>query len=145
MSKQSTIKINKSFDDKFLLLGQTVEGRVKDQLFSMADFAISRSPVDTGAYVESFSMLPVNKGGGRRKSSDARTASVRQGTANREQFTEIARDNLYSDINKYDIATDDKVVIRNRSPHAQDVEEGDGPSWRRPGYKVFAQIRNAYG
>ena len=145
MSKQSTIKINKSFDDKFLLLGQTVEGRVKDQLFSMADFAISRSPVDTGAYVESFSMLPVNKGGGRRKSSDARTASVRQGTANREQFTEIARDNLYSDINKYDIATDDKVVIRNRSPHAQDVEEGDGPSWRRPGYKVFTQIRNAYG
>ena len=144
MSKQSTIKINKSFDDKFLLLGQTAEELVKDRLFSIADTAISLSPVDTGAYVESFSMLPVNKGGGRSKRSEVRTPSVHKGTASRQQFTEIARDNLYGDIEKYAIAEDEKVVLRNLSPHARDVEES-GPSWRKPGYKVFAQIRNIYG
>tara|TARA_R110000823_G_C15685191_1_gene474700 strand:+ start:224 stop:658 length:435 start_codon:yes stop_codon:yes gene_type:complete len=144
MSKQSTIKINKSLDEKMLLLNQRIEDVVKDRLFSIADKAIYLSPVDTGAYVESFSMLPVNKGGGRAKRSDARTASVWEGTANRDQFTEIARSNLYSDIEKYAIAEDDKVVLRNRSPHATDVENG-GPTWRRPGYKVFTQIRNIYG
>ena len=144
MSKQSTIKINKSLDEKMLLLNQTIEGLVKDRLFSIADKAISLSPVDTGAYVESFSMLPVNKGGGRGKRSDARTASVREGTANRDQFTEIARANLYSDIEMYAMGEDDKVVLRNRSPHATDVENG-GPYWRSSGYKVFAQIGNIYG
>jgi hypothetical protein len=144
MSKQSTIKINKSYNDKTLLLGQTLEDRVKDKLLSIADTAIALSPVDTGAYVESFSMLPVNKGGGRSKRSEVRTPSVYKGTASRQQFTETARNNLYGDIEKYAISEGDKVVLRNRSPHAQDVEES-GPSWRKPGYKVFAQIRNIYG
>ncbi len=143
MSKQSTIKINKSFDDKFLLLGQTVEGRVKDQLFSMADFAISRSPVDTGAYVESFSMIPAGQGGGRMKSRSARVKkefveSVKKGTANREEFASEARENLYGDINKFNLETSDKITLINRSTHARDVEDAYG-------YGVFAKVRNKFG
>ena len=138
MSKQTTIKINKSFDDKVLLLGQKVEEGVKDELFSIADYAIAISPVDTGAYVESFSMLPAGQGGGRSKVSGARRSSVKNGTASRQQFTDIARSNLYSDVEKFSLETSDKVTLRNRAPHARDVED-------KHGWSVFTKVRNKFG
>ena len=138
MAKQTTIKINKSFDDKMRLLEQRVEDQVKDELFSIADYAIAISPVDTGAYVESFSMLPAGQGGGRSKSSDARRTSVKNGTASRQQFTDIARSNLYSDIEKFSLEASDKVTLRNRAPHARDVED-------KHGWSVFTKVRNKFG
>jgi len=138
MSKQTTIKVNKSFDDKMLLLQQTVEDRVKDELLSIADYAVAISPVDTGAYVESFSMVPAGQGGGRSKKSEARTASVKRGTASRQQFTDIARSNLYSDIEKFNLENSDKMTLRNRAPHAQDVED-------KHGWSVFTKVRNKFG
>lgn len=138
MAKQTTIKVNKSFDDKRMLLQQTAEERIKDELFSVADYAIAISPVDTGAYVESFSMLPSGQSGGRSKSSDARRNSVKRGTASREQFADVARKNLYSDIEKFDLDTSDKVTLRNRAPHARDVED-------KHGWSVFTKVRNRFG
>jgi len=138
MSKQTTIKVNKSFDDKMLLLQQTVEDRVKDELISIADYAVAISPVDTGAYVESFSMAPSGQGGGRSKRSEARTASVKRGTASRQQFTDIARSNLYTDVEKFNLETSDKMTLRNRAPHAQDVED-------KHGWSVFTKVRNKFG
>src|SRR6056297_805643 len=41
---------------KMQLLEQKAEEEVKDQLIDIAQFATTRSPVDTGAYVTSFSM-----------------------------------------------------------------------------------------
>lgn len=138
MSKQTTIKVNKSFDNKMLLLQQTVEDKVKDELLSIADYAVAISPVDTGAYVESFSMVPAGQGGGRSKRSEARTASVKRGTASRQQFTDIARSNLYADIEKFNLETSDKMTLRNRAPHAQDVED-------KHGWSVFTKVRNKFG
>lgn len=137
MAKQTTIKVNKSFDNKMMLLQQTAEERIKDELFSIADYAIAISPVDTGAYVESFSMLPAGQGGGRSKSSGARTASVKKGTASRQQFADIARSNLYSDIEKVSLETSDKVTLRNRAPHAREVED-------KHGWSVFTKVRNKF-
>jgi len=138
LAKQTTITVNKSFDDKMLLLQQTAEERVKDELFSIADYAIAISPVDSGAWVESFSMLPVGQGGGRSKSSGARRTSVKKGTASRQQFTDIARSNLYSDIEKFSLETSDKVTLRNRAPHAREVED-------KHGWSVFTKVRNKFG
>lgn len=138
MAKQTTLKVNKSFDNKLLLLEQMAEERVQDELRSIADYAIAISPVDTGAYVESFSMVPDGKGGGRSKRSDARRSSVKKGTASRQQFTEVARSSLYSDIELFDIETFNKVTLRNRSPHARDVED-------KHGWSVFTKIRNKFG
>jgi hypothetical protein len=137
VAKQTTIKVNKSFDNKMMLLQQTAEERIKDELFSIADYAIAISPVDTGAYVESFSMLPAGQGGGRSKSSGARTASVKKGTASRQQFADIARSNLYSDIEKFSLETSDKVTLRNRAPHAREVED-------KHGWSVFTKVRNKF-
>ena len=46
MSQQFTAKINKSFYDKIELLEQTAEDMLKDRLISMAQDAVTLSPVD---------------------------------------------------------------------------------------------------
>jgi hypothetical protein len=132
MSKQITL------DGKIKQLKDLADEKVRDRLEHIANYAIFVSPVDTGAYVESFSMLPAGKGGGRSKKSEARTASVKKGTASREQFAEKARSNLYSDIKGFSLETSDKVTLRNRAPHAQDVED-------KHGWSVFTKVRNKFG
>ncbi|MGJ8660450.1 MAG: hypothetical protein ACSHXL_00295 [Bacteroidota bacterium] len=122
-------------------LEDDIERQTKEELFSIADYAISISPVDTGAYVESFSMLPSGSGGGRMKNSEtlARLSSrVWEGTASRQQFTDIAIANLYGDIEKFDLEGSGKVVLRNRALHARDVED-------KHGYGVFTKVRNKFG
>ena len=129
MAKQTTISVNKSFDDKIKMLEGLIEEEVKDQLEYVANYATVVSPVDTGAYVTSFSYA-VGAGRPRGKSSANRPK------ANREEAISKGRENLYSDINKLDLSNVDKVTLRNGSPHAEDVEKK---------YSVFTKIRNKFG
>ena len=138
MAKQTTLKVYSSLDNKIEQLEDLVDEKLRDRLEGIADYAISISPVDPGAYVESFSMVPAGQGGGRSKMSEARTASVKKGTASRQQFTDIARSNLYSDIERFSLETSDKVTLRNRAPHARDVED-------KHGWSVFTKVRNKFG
>lgn len=138
MAKQTTIKVNKSFDDKLKELEPQIEQDAKERLKDIAGYAVSISPVDTGAYVESFSMLPSGQTGGRSKSSRARGASVKEGTASREQFADIAISNLYADIEKFSLETSEQITLRNRSPHARVVED-------KHGWSVFTKVRNKFG
>ena len=138
MAKQTTLKVYSSLDNKIEQLEDLVDEKLRDRLEGIADYAISISPVDTGAYVESFSMVPAGQGGGRSKMSEARTASVKKGTASRQQFTDIARSNLYSDIERFSLETSDKVTLRNRAPHAREVED-------KHGWSVFTKVRNKFG
>ena len=129
MAKQTTIKINKSFDDKMHLLEDLVEEEVKDRLEYIANYATIVSPVETGAYVNSFSFL-VGAGRPRGKSSDNRPK------ANREAAINEARGNLYADISKLDLSQMDSVTLRNGAPHAEAVEKK---------YSVFTKVRNKFG
>ena len=138
MAKQTTLKVYSSLDNKIEQLEDLVDEKLRDRLENIADYAISISPVDTGAYVESFSMVPAGQGGGRSKMSEARIASVKKGTASRQQFTDIARSNLYSDIERFSLETSDKVTLRNRAPHAREVED-------KHGWSVFTKVRNKFG
>ena len=143
MSVQSTVKVNKTLQQKIDKANGNIEEAIKDQLEHIANYAVAISPVDTGAYVESFSMLPAGQGGGRMKSRSARVKkefveSVKKGTANRETFASKARENLYGDINKFNLETSDKITLINRSTHARDVEDAYG-------YGVFAKVRNKFG
>ena len=138
MAKQTTLKVYSSLDNKIEQFEDLVEEKLRDRLESIADYAISISPVDTGAYVESFSMVPAGQGGGRSKTSGARTASVKKGTASRQQFTDIARSNLYSDIEKFSLEKSDKVTLRNRASHAREVED-------KHGWSVFTKVRRKFG
>ena len=128
---KTTLTINKSFNDKMLLLQQTVEERAKEELFSIADYAISISPVDTGAYVESFSFTV---GAGRPRGKSSRNKPK----VSREQATEVARSNLYGDAERFNLETSNKITLRNNAPHARAVED-------KHGYGVFTKVRNKFG
>lgn len=138
MSVRSTVKVNKTLQQKIDKANGNIEEAIKDQLEHIANYAVAISPVDTGAYVESFSMIPAGQGGGRMKSRSVRADSVKKGTANRETFASEARANLYRDINKFNLETSDKITLINRSTHARDVEDAYG-------YGVFAKVRNKFG
>jgi hypothetical protein len=132
------VKVNASFYKKMEQLEDIVEDAVKEELISIAQSAVSFSPVDTGAYVTSFSFT-TGAGRPRGKSSDNKPKKQ-----NPQQKMQEGFQNLLTDINKIDLKNTASVQLRNGSPHAYDVEEGT--KWRRtPGYKVFAKIRNIYG
>jgi hypothetical protein len=116
--------------------------QVEDRLQYVANYALVVSPVDTGAYVESFSLGRAGFSGGRMKKSDARSKSV-----DPEATRQVARNNLYQDIEGLDIkqmleAGNAKFTLRNRAPHARDVENGE--NWEKDGYHVFRKIRSKF-
>ena len=137
-AKNQYVKVNASFYKKMEYLEDIVEDAVKEELVSIAQSAVSFSPVDTGAYVTSFSFT-TGAGRPRGKSSDNKPKKQ-----NPQQKMQEGFQNLLTDINKLDLKNTTSVQLRNGSPHADDVENR-GPSWRRPGYKVFAKIRDIYG
>jgi hypothetical protein len=131
-------------------INEVAASELEDRLKNISNYAVVISPVDTGAYVESFSMGRAGFGGGRSRKSEARQTGVKKGGggANPESFRETARGQLYEDIEGMDIAQmiesgNVKFTLRNRAPHANDVENGE--SWDRDGYHVFAKIRNRFG
>jgi hypothetical protein len=116
--------------------------QVEERLQYVANYAIVVSPVDTGAYVESFSLGRAGFSGGRMKKSDARAKSI-----NPEATRQVARSNLYQDIQGLNIkqmleAGNAKFTLRNRAPHARDVENGE--NWDKDGYHVFRKIRSKF-
>ena len=129
-------KVSPSLMKKTDLLGQTAEERAKDKLVDIAQFATSRSPVDTGAYVTSFSMKHgYSSGRGRTSKNKARNQSPQ--AKRREGLSQ-----LLADIETLKPLENPLIVLSNGSPHAQSVETGEG--WRRPGYAVFAQVRDRF-
>ncbi len=141
---KARVRINKAQIDKKLKgLEQVVEDRFKDELTEMARFvtmAPDVSPVDTGAYVTSFSIKPSYSSGRGRTSRNKPTGQ--NDTAKRnEGFAQ-----LMSDIEKLEPMEQPLVVLSNGSPHALSVERGSDvdPNWNRPGYAVFARVRNKF-
>jgi hypothetical protein len=141
MSIQATMN---AFKDK-------IENRVADEVEQKFDeiasyavyVAVPDQSIDTGAYVTSFSIGRAGFGGGRSKSSDNRPKNQ-----NPQAMKDQAYSQLIGDIDRIDFKTmlesgDARFTLRNRSPHARDVE--DGTNWRRSGYHVFAKIRNQFG
>jgi hypothetical protein len=132
------IKVNPSLFKRIDKLEEVVEEVLEAELISIANSAVALSPVDTGAYVTSFS-FSTGAGRPRGKSSDNRPKRQNPQAMKQEGLL-----NLVSDINKLDLLNTTSVTLRNGSPHATDVE--DGTHWKRTaGYKVFAKIRNIYG
>lgn len=127
------INISNTFNQKMALLEQTAEDAIKDKLISIAQTATSASPVDTGAYVTSFS-YSVGAGRPRGKSSLNKPKGQNPESKRREGL-----DNLITDINRIPNLLDStSITLRNGAPHASDVEY-------KHGYAVFAIVRNLHG
>ena len=136
---KSSFTVNASFYNKLKHLDDTVLDTVKGRLEDIARTAVDYSPVETGAYVTSFSYT-VGAGRPRGKSSD----NLPRG-ANLQGERDEGYNNLLQDISRIKSIEDlDNIQLRNGSPHAYDVEYGENWS-RTEGYFVFAKLENIYG
>jgi hypothetical protein len=95
-------------------------------LEKMAEKAIMASPVDTGAYVESFTVTTIS-GGGRSRSSHGRPRGQNVEAKKEEAFNQVLGDIAVLPL---DVT---KVYLTNKAPHAPSVEGYHG---------VFAEVRN---
>jgi hypothetical protein len=139
MSIQRTFKnLHDRLDER---LAQKVEQRFNSIASYVIYQAVPDEAVDTGAYVTSFSIGLSGFGGGRSRSSRNKPKG-----ASPDAMKSVAYEQLQSDISLIDFDAAIKngnfgVTLRNRSPHAQDVENG-GVTWKAMpnGYGVFAAI-----
>jgi len=137
------MSVQATFDRLKGRLNDMAEEQIENRLEDIADYATRISPVDTGAYVTSFSIKRAGQGGGR-----SRTSENKPRNQNPEQKRQEAYGQLLGDIQALNVSDmleqgNVKITLRNRSPHARDVE--DGANWRSSGYHVFARVRNKFG
>ncbi len=103
-----------------------LEGLAEEKLKSTAkdivEYAVDLSPVDTGAYVESFSVVP-------RGSSNGRSRSSKGKPRNQDEIAvkQAEKARLFSEVDTLNIYENKGFTINNRSPHADLVETGE--SW----------------
>ena len=137
-SMKSTLTVNSSFYNKLKHLDALAVGGVKDRLEDIARTAVDYSPVDTGAYVTSFSYT-IGAGRPRGKSSDnlpkGQSPEGKRGEGYNNMVQDLSRIKGIEDL--------DNIQIRNGSPHSIDVEYGD--NWYGSGYFVFAKLESIYG
>ena len=100
------------------------KNRIKQEVLAkgeeLVSYAVAISPVDTGAYVESFSVVPRGGGGGRSRSSENRP-SLGLGQKDSVKQDEISR--LRAEVRAIDPFEETGFTFRNRAPHNKIVED----------------------
>lgn len=135
---RTELKVMPSLQRKIDGLKALAEQQVERKLVDMAQTAVDLSPVDTGAYVTSFS-FSTGAGRPRGKSSKGKPR------ANPQAARSEGLSNLIKDLEKIPSLLDTtSIVLRNNSPHAVAVEYG-GRGWKTSPYFVFTKLRNIYG
>ena len=135
---RTELKVMPSLQRKIDGLKSLAEQQVERKLVDMAQTAVDLSPVDTGAYVTSFS-FSTGAGRPRGKSSKGKPR------ANPQAARSEGLSNLIKDLERIPSLLDTtSIVLRNNSPHAVAVEYG-GRGWKTPPYFVFTKLRNIYG
>ena len=117
---KTQITINSSFYKKMEEARNDVKEKVWIKGEEIVSYAAAISPVQTGAFVESFSVVARGSGGGRSRSSNnkpvlslAEKDSKKQGEAAR----------LRSEVRVIDPLEDQGFTLRNRAPHNKKVED----------------------
>lgn len=137
------VKINQSFYRKIDAISEQIEDEVGQKIFAIARTAVLASPVDTGAFVNSWSVKD-NLGGGRRKSSRGKPRGVSEQPQKLDSLRNLANDvNIVSSKSSLGGARRRGITIPageyyliNRAPHAQKVEAR---------YKIKAKVLRQHG
>jgi len=112
------VRVNeKSISTKIDKALMEAEEELKVKLVDIAEDLTIRTPVDTGAYAESFSVVPSSSGGGRSRDSHGRPRRQDPTT-----YQNIALSNMASDIDRLEPIENSSISFRNRAPHAAKVE-----------------------
>jgi hypothetical protein len=116
MAKQVTI--NQSFYKKMDALRNDVKEKVWSKGEEVVSYAAAISPIQTGAFIESFSVVARGAGGGR-----SRTSNNKPILADKEgkKMDEAAR--LRAEVRAIDPLEENGFTLRNRAPHANEVEK----------------------
>jgi len=113
------VTISPSFQKKMSKLEQLVGDNLVEKLTSLGHYAVEISPVDTGAFVESWSLRPMGSGASRRLSSEGRLPK------DYVKAKDKARQNISKDAERLKdrILNEGGATLRNGSPHAKDVDD----------------------
>ena len=153
MAKQITLQTVK--DRIYQASAEGVEKRLEDIAYYATHGALTGGGrgdgVDTGAYVTSFSIVRAGQGGGRSRTSNNKPTGQDPAQKKQEGYQQLLGD--IQGLNLKQMLEDErtKVILRNRSPHAKDVEDGwgkdveDGWGVASPGYAVFAKVKRKFG
>jgi hypothetical protein len=99
-------------------LDQLFGDKIEEKLVSLGKYAVQISPVESGAFVTSWSLRPIGSGGGRsRKPTGIEVADV-------QATKEEAKSLIEKDAATYKDQIIDRggAVLTNRSPHARAVD-----------------------
>ncbi len=144
MSKQITLQAVK--DRIYQTSAEAVEERLEEISYYATHTALTGGGkgegVDTGAYVTSFSIVRAGQGGGRSRTSNNKPTNQDPSQKKQEGYQQLLGD--IQGLNLKQMLEDDrtKITLRNRAPHAQEVE--NGTNWSTPGYAVFAKVRRRF-
>lgn len=134
------VRVNeKSISAKLEKVKELADEKAKDKLTDIASYIVAISPVDTGAYMLSHSVVPSGFGGGRLRTSRNKPRHQDYGSVAAEAMAQ-----LRSDIEALDLENTSGALFRNRAVHAPTVETGS--AWAgRDGYWVYTSAKDKFG
>ena len=126
---KTQITINSSFYKKM----EQIENKIKERVWTKGEevvsYAASISPVYSGAYVKSFSVVPRGGGGGRMRQSPF-AQDVADNQLGREEYKgdkdalkQGEAERLRASVRSIDPLESEGFTLRNRSPHNKIVEQ----------------------
>jgi hypothetical protein len=116
------VTVAKSFFKKFDVLEQNVEEAIKGKVSVIVSDAVDLSPVDTGAFVESWQINPSGQSSSRARSSAGRT-KLPEGAKQSKREQEKAR--LEGRVTSFKIEDLSGLTLTNRAPHIKQMNEND--------------------
>ena len=113
------VTISPSFQAKMDKLDELLGEKIEEKLVSLGNYAVEISPVDTGAFVESWSLRPIGSSSGRRRQREGKPS---KDTASAKAD---ARNNIATDAARFSNEIVDKggAVLVNRSSDAKEVDK----------------------
>jgi len=123
------VTISPSFQKKMSKLEELIGDNIAEKLTSLGHYAVEISPVYSGAFVQSWSLVPIGSGGGRSRTSaygregDKRLMNPER--VNAESAKADAKTLIDGDVSKIKdrILKDGGAVLTNRAPHAKIVDD----------------------
>lgn len=120
------LQVNGTFKQKLQNLTDEIEEELREDITTRINAAVRWSPVDTGAFAESWS-LKNNYSSGRGVSSRGKPRNQPA-----KFHREVGRANMLNDLAAIDLKNSTAIVISNGAPHAPYVENK---------HKIFASLR----
>ena len=136
------VTVAQSFFKKIALLEEKVEQRVMDKASDIVTDAVDKSPVYTGAFVESWQINPRGERSRRARSSAGRTP-LPEGAKEAKRETEKSR--LLSRVASFDFSTLDGFTLTNTAPHNEFIEENPRVYTGLKPSEIQAYLRNKHG